>query len=356
MYRDATVAVVVPAYNEADHVGGVVETLPSFVDRAYVVDDCSTDDTWSVVSEHADLRREGGIADPPEPTVTAAQSGGAAPSSDAEWPRVVAVRHRENRGVGGAIKTGYRLALADGMDATVVMAGDGQMDPDHLDRILDPVVAGRAEYAKGTRFSGPEHRSGMSRWRRFGSWLLTGLTRVSTGYWDVEDTQNGYTAISGSALSRIRIRELYEGYGFLNDLLAELSRVNARVVEVPHPARYGDERSEIRYRTFVPALSTLLLANFVARLRRTGAARPLDPAVVGYVLGGVGTVVACLAAVAVLVGAAAGVRISPVWTVPTALAVGGVCAAAGLAADARLGTRSANRPRGTGDPDGGDGT
>lgn len=368
MYRDATVGVVIPAYNEAEHVGEVIETLPGFVDRAYVVDDCSTDATWDVVSEYTDPPRQSVPGDHPRSSVSrpeVAMDGGASGTTSSgsstnadleafgtgeppgDGPPIVAVRHSENRGVGGAIKTGYRLALADEMDVTAVMNGDGQMGPDYLDRIIDPVVDGRADYAKGTRLSHPRYVAPMPRWRRFGNRLLTNLTRVSTGYWDLEDSQNGYTAISRRALSELQISELYERYGFLNDVLAALSERGMRVVDVPHPAKYGDEQSEIRYRSFVPRLSVLLLKNFLKRIYRPSETSPVAPANVGYLLGGIGCVVAGLAALAAVVSAAVGAGGLSIWIAPVAITVGLITAVGALAVDARRGQRTESRP---GDP------
>ncbi|MFB6177140.1 MAG: glycosyltransferase family 2 protein, partial [Halobaculum sp.] len=131
MYRDATVAVVVPAYNEAGYVGDVIDGLPSFVDRAYVVDDGSTDATWSEIQSAAAARNE---------------------THDGEFDDlVVPIQHEQNRGVGGAIKTGYQRAREEEIDVTAVLGGDDQMDPTELTKYLDPVVEGVAGYAKGNR-------------------------------------------------------------------------------------------------------------------------------------------------------------------------------------------------------------
>lgn len=277
MYKGGSVAVVVPAYNEAGLVGDVIDELPAYVDRAYVVDDCSTDGTWPEIQAHA-----AAINESDRQLVVA--DGGAAPGR-----RIEPIRHEENRGVGAAIKTGYRRSLADGMDVTAVINGDGQMDPAILDRFIEPVLSGAAGYAKGNRLSTAADREEMSNWRLFGNVVLTGLTKVSSGYWGMQDAQNGYTAISREALSAIDIDELYEGYGFLNDVLVALNVNDVSIVDVPMAATYGDESSGIRYTTFVPALSSLLLWNFVRRLRRRYVDRGVHPLVGCYLLGVVGT-------------------------------------------------------------------
>lgn len=179
MYKGKKIGVVVPAYEEEGFVGGVIETVPSFVDRVYVVDDGSTDNTWREIREAA--RQEN---DAHARTLT---SGGTAVF---ERP-VVPLRNDRNRGVGGSIKHGYSRALRDDIDVIAVMNGDGQMDPAILDRIVDPVVEGRTDFAKGNRLLFREFREGMSRWRFFGNSLLTLLTKVASGYWKTMDPQNG---------------------------------------------------------------------------------------------------------------------------------------------------------------------
>jgi len=288
-YRGATVGVVVPGYHEEGFVGDVIETVPAFVDRVYAVDDASTDGTWAEIRAAAER-----------------VNGRRAPDAAFD-PRVVTVRHVENGGVGAAITTGYEHARRDGLDVVAVMNGDGQMAPDHLDRILDPVVTGEAEYAKGNRLVHPEHREGMSRWRLFGNALLSGLTKVASGYWQMTDPQNGYTAIDGGTLRDLDLDALYDDYGFCNHLLVALHRRDARVADVALPAIYGDERSHIRYRTFVPRLSALLARSFLDRLRAEYVVDGFHPLVLFYFL-------AALAGVTGLAGL--GGAALAVWSAP----------------------------------------
>ena len=129
MYESYSVAVVVPAYNEAGLVGEVIETIPTYVDRIYAVDDRSTDGTWDEIVRHA-ARRNGSDPDPVDGRPTSRSPRDTAADGGVESGEVVVpIRHEENRGVGGAITTGYQYALADGIDVTAVMAGDGQMNP-----------------------------------------------------------------------------------------------------------------------------------------------------------------------------------------------------------------------------------
>ncbi len=269
MYEGRSVAVVIPAHNEEAHVGEVIGTVPEFVDRIYAVDDASEDATWEAIRRAAD--RENSRAD-----------GRSTPR------RVVPVRHETNRGAGGAVITGYRQAFADGIDVIAVMDGDGQMDPDDLDRIVAPVANGEVDYAKGNRLHARADRAMMSRWRLFGNAALTVLTRVASGYWEMADPQNGYTAISREALSELPIERLYTEYGFLNDVLVHLNRNRATIADVAHRGVYGAESSGIRYHRFVPGLSALLARRFIGRLSRMYLVRRSHPLVACYVAGTLG--------------------------------------------------------------------
>jgi glycosyltransferase involved in cell wall biosynthesis len=298
MYENTTVGVVVPAHNEAAHIGEVIGSISSFVDRCYVVDDCSNDGTWAEIMAQVEpnaprpvITADGGVdrdlpdgpvsegatpaADAGEVGIARSSTGdgvglSASPGPDGEYEdTVVPVRHRVNRGRGGAVKTGYQLAMVEGMDVVAVIDGDGQMDPDILDRIIDPVVAGDADYAKGNRLVDPDHWAAMSRWRLFGNAVLSLLTKVASGYWRMRDPQNGYTAVSAETLADVGVDHLYEDYGFLNDVLVRMGAHGKRVVDVPMTAVYEDEESGIQYRSFVPKLSWLLLCLFMWRLWTT---------------------------------------------------------------------------------------
>jgi glycosyltransferase involved in cell wall biosynthesis len=278
MYRDHTIGVVVPAYNEEGFVGEVIETMPDYVDRVYVIDDCSTDGTWDEINEYAEhanerARNRGTIAvdGELEPVGVGSDNDGRIPIKTdgglAYDPRIVPIQHNQNQGVGGAIKTGYKRALNDELDITAVMGGDGQMDPDILPRFLDPIVDDKADYTKGNRLLYKEYRQGMSKWRFVGNSILTFLTKISSGYWKTMDPQNGYTAISYYALENAGIGSMYEYYGYCNDLLVKLNAKGMRVADVAMPAVYGDEESSIKYSTYIRKVSGMLLKNFLWRLK-----------------------------------------------------------------------------------------
>ncbi len=284
MYRDHSIAVVVPAYNEEGFVGEVIETLPAYVDRVYAVDDCSTDGTWEEIQRHAQR-----INDDTGRSALTITDGGAVFER-----RVVPIQHDENRGVGGAIKTGYRHAREDDIEITTVMGGDGQMDPEILDRILDPIVEGRADYVKGNRLVNADDREEMPTFRLIGNAILSFLTKVASGYWKLGDPQNGYTAISLHALETAPIEDMYEYYGYCNDLMVKLNACDLRVADVPVPSRYGDEESSISYPEYIPRVSLMLLENFLWRLRVKYLARDFHPLVFLYGIGAVASIVGVL--------------------------------------------------------------
>ncbi|MCH7659137.1 MAG: glycosyltransferase family 2 protein [Euryarchaeota archaeon] len=279
MYKGKTLGVVVPAYNEAGFVGRVIETVPSVVDRVYAIDDRSTDGTWAEIRETA--RKENERTTRPYAIANGGTDGGTTLFDEP----VVALRNEENRGVGGTIKRGYAHALADGIEVVAVMNGDGQMDPANLDRIIDPVVEGGADFAKGNRLVGREFRKGMSPWRVFGNTVLTLLTKIASGYWKTMDPQNGYTAISANAIETVRFETLYEDYGFCNDLLISLNANNMRVADVAMPAVYGEESSTIVYSRFIPRLSRLLVRKFLWRINTKYLMSDFHPLAFLYYLG-----------------------------------------------------------------------
>lgn len=256
MYKELKVSVVVPALNEEDLIREMLLSIPGFVDKIYVVDDGSIDRTGKIVQDRCH-----------------------------EDGRINLIIHERNMGVGAAIVHGYRASLDANMDLVVVMAGDNQMDPNAMPSLLDPLAERTADYSKGNRLHGQEYRKGMSRWRFLGNSLLTFLTRISSGYWDLADPQNGYTAISRKALKSIDLDSVYPGYGYCNDLLAKLNVEGFRVVDAVIPARYGKEKSKIKYRRYIPRVSNLLLKNFFWRLNTKYMRKGFRPLVLLYILG-----------------------------------------------------------------------
>ena len=152
-YRDRTIGVVIPAFNEELLIEDTLRSIPPYVDRIFVIDDCSKDRTAEIAGEFT--------------------------KNDS---RFTCISHKVNKGVGAAIITGYKRILQEGIDIAAVMAGDNQMDPKHLPELLDPIVEGKADYTKGNRLMNVEFRTGMSAWRSFGNVILTFLTKMASGY------------------------------------------------------------------------------------------------------------------------------------------------------------------------------
>ncbi len=277
MYKGKTIGVVVTAYDEAAFVGSVIETVPGFVDRIYVVEDDSPDESWRVIQEVAERINDG---EEPSPELAVTDGG--------DGRRVVPIRHEENRGYGAAVKTGYERAAADDIDVVAVMNGDGQMDPAILDRIVDPVVTGEADYAKGNRLLTREDREEMSTFRFVGNAMLTGLSKFASGYWTIGDPQNGYTAISRETIESLDLESITDQYGFLNHILTHLNVDDRRVADVSMSAVYGDEESSIRYVPFIRYVSLLLLRSFLWRLKRQYVVEGFHPTVVFYGTGATG--------------------------------------------------------------------
>jgi glycosyltransferase involved in cell wall biosynthesis len=234
MFRGRAVAVVIPAFNERDKIVATIRSVPGYVDHILVVDDGSADGTASAARRHA-ARRRGGV--------------------------VEVLRHDVNRGVGAAIATGYARAVALGAQATAVMAGDGQMDPVDLPRLLEPVIEGRADYAKGNRFAWPGGLRAMPPTRMVGNAVLSLATRAASGFSHLFDSQCGYTVASHRALLAIGPERMFARYGYPNDLLARLGAAGARVVDVPVRPVYGPAwRSGLR-----PSRVALPIALLLAR-------------------------------------------------------------------------------------------
>lgn len=160
--------------------------------------------------------------------------------------RIAVLRHPENRGVGGALITGYRAALADGAEIVVKVDGDGQMDPAFIPTLIRSILAGRADYAKGNRFYDLELLRAMPRVRLIGNGILSLVNKVASGYWDVMDPTNGFTAIHRAALGQLSLDKLDRGYFFESDMLFRLYTIRAVVRDVPMPAKYENETSSLR--------------------------------------------------------------------------------------------------------------
>jgi glycosyltransferase involved in cell wall biosynthesis len=237
MYEGMRVAVVVPAHNEERLIGTTLRTMPDLVDRVFVIDDASTDDTSRLAREVDD-------------------------------PRVEVIRHEANTGVGGAILTGHRRVLEEGLDVSVVMAGDAQMNPDYLPALLDPIAHDGVQFTKANRFYARSSTGDMPRHRVFGNIVLSVMTKFASGYYHLFDPQNGYTALHREALARLDLDAVAIDYSFENSLLIHLNVLRVRARDVPVPAVYGDEVSGMRLRRVIPMLLNTLVLGYWTRIWR----------------------------------------------------------------------------------------
>jgi len=252
LFKRYKIGVVVPAYNEEVLLGETIKGIPEYISRIYIIDDCSLDRTPSIIKNLTDQR-------------------------------VVSLRHEVNQGVGKSVIDGYKLALKENMDIVVVMDGDNQMDPIQMPRLLMPIIENKADYTKGNRLLTKESRKGMSSWRFFGNSLLSLLTKIGSGYWDLMDPQNGYTAASQKALKTINLDSVYTYYGYVNDVLIKLNASRMRVNDVVLSARYGDEKSSINYRKYILRVAPMLFRGFLWRLKTKYILSSFHPLVFFYI-------------------------------------------------------------------------
>lgn len=288
MLMNKTIAVVIPAYNEEKQIRRVVETIPDFVDRIIIVNDCSQDKTADIVSEYINknnlppaagdgidfdqypdnqynradkLLREKQRADIDH--FIASHIVNIHEDSD----RVILINHLKNGGVGAAIARGYKWCRDNNIDCTAVMAGDGQMDPAELKSICLPVINDDIDYVKGNRLIHGSARLIIPKHRFFGNSILSILTKISSGYWHVSDTQTGYTAISLNALNAILLHNIYKRYGMPNDMLVRLNIAFCTLKEVKIKPVYNiGEVSKMRVTSVIPKIFWLLFKSFFKRL------------------------------------------------------------------------------------------
>lgn len=244
--QQKSIAVVLPAHNEADHIEGVLDSVPHWVDRIYVVDDASTDATAETVERRSESR-------------------------------VTLIRHDRNRGVGGAMRTGYEAALEAGFDLIAKMDADGQMNGAELGRLVEPFALGMAEYTKGNRFYFRGATARMPQHRQFGNTALSFLTKLATGYWHVFDSQCGFTVVSAAYLRLLDLEDLPDDYFFENAMLIRLNALSARVVDVPITTIYGHEVSGVSIRRVLLSFPPRLVGWGLSRFWRKHLVTDFDP-------------------------------------------------------------------------------
>ncbi|SDF93238.1 MULTISPECIES: glycosyltransferase family 2 protein [unclassified Duganella] len=230
------IAVVIPSYRVTAHILGVLAAIGPEVSRIYVVDDLCPDGSGALVREQC------------------------------RDPRVTVLCHAQNQGVGGAVMSGYRAAIDDGMQVIVKVDGDGQMDPRLVPRFVAPILNGEADYTKGNRFFDLEQIHQMPKMRLFGNAVLSLMTKLSSGYWDLFDPTNGYTAIHADVARHLPFSKISQRYFFETDILFRLNTLRAVVQDVPMDAQYGDEVSNLKISRIVTEFLAKHSRNFIKRL------------------------------------------------------------------------------------------
>jgi glycosyltransferase involved in cell wall biosynthesis len=230
------IAVVIPSYKVRNYILGVIGQVGSEVSRIYIVDDCCPEGSGDFVENYC------------------------------RDDRVKVIRNPENQGVGGAVITGYKAAITDGIDIIVKVDGDGQMDPSLIPEFVTPIAAGQADYTKGNRFSDLEEIRAMPKMRLFGNAVLSFMTKLSSGYWDLFDPTNGYTAIHREVARRLPFKKISRRYFFETDMLFRLNTLRAVVIDIPMDAKYGDEVSNLKISRIIGEFFFKHIRNFGKRV------------------------------------------------------------------------------------------
>jgi len=229
------ITVVIPAYKVKSHIENVIKAMPAFVNNIIVVDDKCPQETGSFIEE---LNSE----------------------------KVTVIFHKHNQGVGGAVVTGYKKALELNSDIVVKVDGDGQMNPGNIIQLIQPIIDNLADYTKGNRFGDLKALKQMPKVRLFGNSSLSFLVKVSSGYWDIMDPTNGFTAISKDAILGLELEKLSKRYFFESDMLINLNIENCVVKDVSFPAKYEDEVSSLSVTKVLFDFPSKLFKGFLKRI------------------------------------------------------------------------------------------
>lgn len=236
MAENLKIAVVVPSYKVKNHILKVINQIGSEVCRIYIIDDCCPDRTGDFVKSHCVDKR------------------------------IVIIRNSENQGVGGAVIRGYKEAIKDGMDIIVKIDGDGQMDPSLLLHFVNPIISNKADYTKGNRFFNLEKINMMPKIRLLGNAMLSFITKFSSGYWNIFDPTNGYTAIHVDVARNLPFNKISNCYFFETDMLFHLNILRAVVLDIPMDAKYEDETSNLKISKVIWEFFIKHIKNFLKRV------------------------------------------------------------------------------------------
>lgn len=259
MYKDNKIALVIPALNEERLIGATLEAVPETIDRIYVIDDGSEDQTAEIVRKRGEID-----------------------------PRVELLQHDENQGVGAAIITGYLQASTDDYDISVVVGGDHQMPLEVVDDLLEPIVRGEADYTKGNRFLMPSVGLEGMPWTRFiGNAIISIMTKMASGYYKIYDVVDGYTAITKRAIDLIDWGKAWKGYGYPMDFLVRLNAMGLKVKDVPRRAIYleGERQSQIKGINYAIKVAPMMVRDFFWRLFSKYLVRDFHPLFFFYLFG-----------------------------------------------------------------------
>jgi glycosyltransferase involved in cell wall biosynthesis len=230
------IAVVIPCYREAKQILNVIKDIGTEVSHVIVIDDACPDKTGEYVKAHC--------AD----------------------PRVQVLIHEKNTGVGGATMSGYKRAIEDGCEIIVKVDGDGQMDPSLIPILIAPLQEGTADYVKGNRFYNLDGLTEMPRVRILGNLILSFASKASSGYWNIFDPTNGFTAIHIDTALGLPLEKIDNGFFFESDMLFRLNMLRAVVLDMPMPARYGDEKSSLKIHNVILSFAVMHYRNMLKRV------------------------------------------------------------------------------------------
>jgi glycosyltransferase involved in cell wall biosynthesis len=231
------IAVIIPCHNVANHIEGVISSLPEIITHIITVNDCSSDQTEEIILE---LQKEN--------------------------QKIIYLQHSKNQGVGGAMLTGYKKSLELNSEITIKIDGDGQMDAANIPLLIKPIIQNKADFTKGNRFRDFRALKQMPMSRRIGNLGLSFMIKAASGYWNIFDPTNGYTALGIEALKSINLDKLHKRYFFESSMLIELYHANAVVYDIPMKAIYGDEVSGLSRSKTLFEFPPKLLKAFVKRI------------------------------------------------------------------------------------------
>ena len=260
MYRNMKISLVIPAYNEERLIKSTLDNIPHIIDRIYVVDDSSPDNQDEVILKCAQ-----------------------------KDSRIELLKHKTNQGPGGAIITGYLQSSKDDYDIAVVVGGDNQMPLNEVEKFLNPIIDDKTDYTKGNRFLLSQIEDTikkMPKIRLFGNWLITALTKISSGYYKTMDVVDGYTAITKKAIDTINWSHAWKGYGYPMDFLIRLNAYGFRIMDIPRTAIYlpGERQSQIKAINYTLKVAPMLVKAFFWRLNFKYIYRDFHPLVFFYYL------------------------------------------------------------------------